>query len=107
MRAGCSLLAISRPPASRLQLRLRFATTTTATMSSQSSTSPSLRIGFAGAGMMAEALAKGFAAASVASFGSMVATDINAARQDVFRGLGISIAASNKEAKFALLVFTA
>lgn len=45
---------------------------------------------------MAEALAKGFAAANVASVQNMIATDLSAARQDVFRAAGITIATDNK-----------
>lgn len=56
-----------------------------------------LRVGFAGAGMMAEALARGFAAANVASFANMVATDLSEARRDVFRSAGITIVDSSKE----------
>lgn len=56
-----------------------------------------LRVGFAGAGMMAEALAKGFAAANVASLSNMVATDINEARRNVFSAAGITIVDSSKE----------
>eukprot|EP00232_Nephroselmis_pyriformis_P030962 CAMPEP_0182862212 /NCGR_PEP_ID=MMETSP0034_2-20130328/5936_1 /TAXON_ID=156128 /ORGANISM="Nephroselmis pyriformis, Strain CCMP717" /LENGTH=272 /DNA_ID=CAMNT_0024994243 /DNA_START=4 /DNA_END=822 /DNA_ORIENTATION=+ len=47
------------------------------------------RIGFLGAGMMAEALAKGFIAAGVSTADSMSCFDVNAARIQVFGGLGI------------------
>jgi NADP oxidoreductase coenzyme F420-dependent len=50
------------------------------------SASSSPRLGFLGAGMMAEALAKGFDKAGVARASDMVATDINAERMAVFAG---------------------
>jgi pyrroline-5-carboxylate reductase len=44
----------------------------------------SVRIGFLGAGMMAEALAKGFVKAGVAQAANMTATDLSDARLAVF-----------------------
>lgn len=46
------------------------------------------RVGFVGAGMMAEALAKGFIKAGVASAQDVACVDTAEARKDVFRGLG-------------------
>ena len=57
------------------------------------------RIGFLGAGMMAEALAKGFVAAGVASAGGIVATDIAQARKDVFAAAGMGVVATSREAR--------
>ena len=57
---------------------------TSRNMAAAASSSP--RLGFLGAGMMAEALAKGFAKAGVAQASDMVATDINAERMAVFAG---------------------
>jgi hypothetical protein len=56
------------------------------------------RIGFLGAGMMAEALAKGFVKAGVASAGGIVATDIAQARKDVFAAAGMGVVDSSREA---------
>lgn len=49
----------------------------------------SVRIGFLGAGMMAEALAKGFAKAGVAKASLMVATDLSDARLAVFASASV------------------
>ena len=57
------------------------------------------RIGFLGAGMMAEALAKGFVKAGVASAGGIVATDIAQARKDVFAAAGMGVVDSSREVR--------
>jgi hypothetical protein len=72
---------------------------TLATMASAAASSPSLRIGFLGAGMMAEALAKGFVSAGVASAASITATDLAQARKDVFAAAGMAVADTSSEAR--------
>jgi hypothetical protein len=57
------------------------------------------RIGFLGAGMMAEALAKGFVSAGVATAGGIVATDIAQARKDVFAAAGMGVVATSREVR--------
>ena len=54
-----------------------------------------LKVGFIGAGMMAEALAGGFDAAGVASFKDMSCIDVNQARLDLFASKGITVCNSN------------
>ena len=58
-----------------------------------------LRIGFLGAGMMAEALAKGFVNAGVASADGIVATDIAQARKDVFAAAGMGVVDTSREVR--------
>lgn len=91
-------LSLSDRAARRPRFSLRSAVRAVAMTSVPSN----LRVGFAGAGMMAEALAKGFAAANVASFSNMVATDLSEARRNVFRSAGISIVETNKEVRKAV-----
>ena len=57
------------------------------------------RIGFLGAGMMAEALAKGFVNAGVATASGIVATDIAQARKDVFAAAGMAVVATSREVR--------
>jgi pyrroline-5-carboxylate reductase len=58
-----------------------------------------LRIGFLGGGMMAEALAKGFVTAGVASAACMTVTDLSQARKDVFAAAGMAVAETSREAR--------
>eukprot|EP00239_Pterosperma_sp_CCMP1384_P004853 CAMPEP_0197859080 /NCGR_PEP_ID=MMETSP1438-20131217/33414_1 /TAXON_ID=1461541 /ORGANISM="Pterosperma sp., Strain CCMP1384" /LENGTH=270 /DNA_ID=CAMNT_0043475471 /DNA_START=192 /DNA_END=1004 /DNA_ORIENTATION=+ len=55
------------------------------------------RIGFIGAGMMAEALAKGFIDKGVSKATSMIATDTAEVRRKVFSDFGIATSSSNSE----------
>jgi pyrroline-5-carboxylate reductase len=55
------------------------------------------RIGFIGAGQMAEAIAKGLNSAGVVLCDQMIAADVNLGRCKVFQNLGIAICASNME----------
>eukprot|EP00898_Chlorokybus_atmophyticus_P004605 jgi/Chlat1/5145/Chrsp33S05143 len=48
------------------------------------------RVGFIGAGMMAEALARGFISAGVVEPGSMCATDVASSRREVFQAAGVT-----------------
>lgn len=57
------------------------------------------RIGFLGAGMMAEALAKGFIKAGVATAGGITATDISQQRKDVFAAAGMGVVATSREVR--------
>jgi hypothetical protein len=57
------------------------------------------RIGFLGAGMMAEALAKGFIKAGVASASGITATDIAQQRKDVFAAAGMGVVATSREVR--------
>jgi hypothetical protein len=57
------------------------------------------RIGFLGAGMMAEALAKGFVNAGVATASGIVATDIAQARKDVFAAAGMAVVETSREVR--------
>jgi pyrroline-5-carboxylate reductase len=54
-------------------------------------------IGFIGAGQMAEALARGFAARGIATPAQMWATDPVAARRDVFADFGATAVETNVE----------
>jgi len=49
-----------------------------------------LRVGFIGAGMMAEALAGGFDAAAVAAYSNMCCIDPNQGRMDLFKSWGVT-----------------
>mgnify|MGYP001810326111 CR=1 FL=1 len=55
------------------------------------------RIGFIGAGQMAEALARGFIAKGVCTADRIFATDVVAERKQVFRGFGTNPVDSNEE----------
>ena len=55
------------------------------------------RVGFIGAGQMAEALARGFIAKGVVKASDMVATDPVAARRDVFESFSVKPVTSNAE----------
>jgi hypothetical protein len=55
------------------------------------------RIGFIGAGQMAEAIAKGLNSAGVVRCDQMIAADVNLGRCKVFQSLGIAICGSNSE----------
>jgi hypothetical protein len=55
------------------------------------------RIGFIGAGQMAEAIAKGLNSAGVVRCDQMIAADVNLGRCKVFQSLGIAICGSNTE----------
>ena len=57
--------------------------------------STSRKIGFIGAGQMAEALARGFIDRKMVKAEDIVATDISAARKQVFQDLGATAADSN------------
>ena len=56
-----------------------------------------LRVGFVGAGQMAEALCRGFDAAGVAKCVDMTIIDRNQPRRDLFASWGCKIGASNEE----------
>ena len=56
-----------------------------------------LRVGFVGAGMMAEAIAGGLDAAGVAKFADMSASNRTQPRLDVFASWGVTPRASNSE----------
>ncbi len=58
---------------------------------------PWTRIGFIGAGQMAEAIAKGLNSAGVVRCDQMIAADVNLGRCKVFQSLGIAICGSNTE----------
>ena len=68
-------------------------------LSVSASMSEPLRIGFLGAGVMAEALAKGFAKAGVAQAAHMTATDLAQSRRDVFSSLGCVAVNSGEEVR--------
>ena len=70
-----------------------------APLSVWASMSEPLRIGFLGAGVMAEALAKGFAKAGVAQAAHMTATDLAQSRRDVFSALGCVAVNSSEEVR--------
>lgn len=53
------------------------------------------RLGFIGAGQMAEAIARGLNKAGVVSSDRMCAADINVSRCEVFESIGTSVCASN------------
>lgn len=55
------------------------------------------RVGFIGAGQMAEALARGFISKGVLDASSMVATDPVAARREVFQSFDVKAVTSNVE----------
>ena len=55
------------------------------------------RVGFIGAGQMAEALARGFISKGVVKASDMVATDPVAARRDVFESFSVKPVTSNAE----------
>lgn len=55
------------------------------------------RVGFIGAGQMAEALARGFAARGVVATAAMTATDPNPERKAVFQSFGVKVVDSNSE----------
>lgn len=57
----------------------------------------SQNIGFIGAGMMAEALAKGFVSKGVIQAGQVYCHDPSAARQEVFRSMGANPCQSGAE----------
>jgi len=65
--------------------------------SSQKEMNLSKTIGFIGAGQMAEALARGFAARGIATPAQMWATDPVAARRDVFADFGATAVETNVE----------
>ena len=55
------------------------------------------RVGFIGAGQMAEALARGFVARGVVTVSAITATDPVAARKEVFKSFGANVSGSNAE----------
>ena len=55
------------------------------------------RVGFIGAGQMAEALARGFVARGVVTVSAITATDPVAARKEVFKSFGANVTGSNAE----------
>jgi pyrroline-5-carboxylate reductase len=55
------------------------------------------RIGFCGAGQMAEALARGFISKGILDASSMVATDPVAARKKVFASFDVKVVDTNVE----------
>lgn len=57
----------------------------------------SKRIGFIGAGQMAEALARGFVNKGIIKAGNVYATDIMQVRKDVFSSFGANAVDSNSE----------
>jgi hypothetical protein len=57
----------------------------------------STRIGFIGAGQMAEAIARGLDKAGVVPADKMCASDVNVSRMKVFESLGTSVCTSNKQ----------
>ena len=59
------------------------------------------RVGFIGAGQMAEALARGFISKGVVKASDMVATDPVAARRDVFESFSVKPVTSNAEVHLA------
>ena len=63
------------------------------------SSSSDLRVGFLGAGMMAEALARGFDAAGVAALRNATAFDVAPPRREAFTAAGATVVASNKEVR--------
>jgi hypothetical protein len=90
--------ALAAPPQHRVR-RSPHHRRTLAVMASAASAPPALRIGFLGAGMMAEALAKGFVSAGVASAASITATDLAQARKDVFAAAGMAVADTSSEVR--------
>ena len=60
------------------------------------------RVGFIGAGQMAEALARGFIARGVVKASDMVATDPVEARRKVFESFSVKPVISNAEVLFCL-----
>jgi len=56
-----------------------------------------LRVGFLGAGMMAEALARGFDTAGVAQLRNMTAFDVAQPRREVFASAGATVVSSNQD----------
>lgn len=63
------------------------------------------KIGFIGAGQMAEALARGFINAGIAHPGDIRATDPMEVRKEVFRSFGAVAVDSNAEASLLLNYF--
>ena len=59
------------------------------------------RVGFIGAGQMAEALARGFISKGVVKASDMVATDPVAARRDVFESFSVKPVTSNAEVRLS------
>lgn len=59
------------------------------------------RIGFIGAGQMAEALARGFIGKGVAKAENVYATDVVAERKEVFRSFRTNAVDGNVEARLA------
>ncbi|EFJ11423.1 hypothetical protein SELMODRAFT_235312 [Selaginella moellendorffii] len=55
------------------------------------------RVGFVGAGAMAEAIARGLSRASIVPFSRMIAADVSEARRRVFEQLGVKTVESNHE----------
>lgn len=55
------------------------------------------RVGFIGAGQMAEALARGFISKGVLEASSMIATDPVAARREVFQSFDVKAVTTNVE----------
>ena len=67
-----------------------------------------LKVGFVGAGMMAEALAGGFDKAGVAAFSDMSCIDPNQSRMDLFGSWGVTACKDNAEvAKRSNVIFIA
>ena len=62
------------------------------------------RVGFIGAGQMAEALARGFVARGVVTVSAITATDPVAARKEVFKSFGASVTGSNAEVRLRWLL---
>ena len=58
------------------------------------------RVGFIGAGQMAEALARGFIAKGVLQAGDIMANDPSAERKKVFQSFDARAAASNVEVQY-------
>ena len=59
------------------------------------------RVGFIGAGQMAEALARGFVARGVITVSAITATDPVAARKEVFKSFGANVTGSNAEVRYS------
>ena len=57
------------------------------------------RVGFIGAGQVAEALARGFVARGVVTVSAITATDPVAARKEVFKSFGANVTGSNAEVR--------
>ena len=64
------------------------------------------KVGFIGAGAMAEALAKGFIAKKVVEAKDIWCTDPSQARVDLFKEFGCNPAASSPEVSYLLLSHT-